>query len=56
MINCLDCAKLKRENEQLQTEVIRMGQMWLELKKFIISQEQGPNKLTVSHGEPRIEK
>ena len=40
MINCLECAKLKRENERLKAEVIRQGQRWLELKKFIISQEK----------------
>jgi len=40
MTTCLECAKLKRENERLQAEVIRLSQNWLELKKFIISQEK----------------
>jgi len=40
MITCIDCAKLKRENERLQAEVIRLAQNWLELKKFIINQER----------------
>lgn len=38
--SCLDCAKFKREIERLQAEVIRLGQQWLELKKFIINQEK----------------
>ncbi len=40
MADCLECAKLKRDNEKLQAAVIRAAQSWIDLKKFILSQEK----------------
>lgn len=40
---CLECAKLRKENERLQQEVIRQASRWLKLKKFVISLEQDPD-------------
>ena len=35
MISCLDCAKLKRENERLQAEVIRIQKSIVRMKEEI---------------------
>ena len=40
MMSCIDCAKHKKRIEYLEAEVIRLGQRWLDLKKFILTQEQ----------------
>jgi hypothetical protein len=37
--HCFECARLKRDNERLQQEVIRLAQNWLDLKKFVLNQE-----------------
>lgn len=50
MVNCLDCARLKREVDRLNQEVIRLSQMWLEVKKCIINQEQKGSIREKSHG------
>jgi len=48
---CLDCAQVKKENERLQAEVIRLAQNWLDLKKLIISQEHGKASIVDKEGQ-----
>lgn len=52
MTKCLECAKLKRENERLQAEVIRLAQNWLELKKIILEREKSCYEHLYGKGNP----
>jgi hypothetical protein len=56
MPECLECQRLRRQLNELETKYIIQANRWLMLKRFIAEQEMGTTKLTVNHGDPRIDK